>query len=103
MTYNRADLLTRCLDGLVASTRAPDAVYVVNNASEDHTREVLEAHSGLPLHAIHSEENLGGAGGFHLGVRTAYDAGFRMVSVEQGWAAASGQMLQADGVFFRLP
>ena len=35
-------------------------------------------------------------------IATAYDAGFRMVSVEQGWAAATGQMLQADGVFFRL-
>ena len=35
-------------------------------------------------------------------IRTAYDAGFQMVGVEQGWAAASGQMLQADGVFFRL-
>ena len=35
-------------------------------------------------------------------ISTAYRAGFQMVSVEQGWAAASGQMLQADGVFFRL-
>ena len=35
-------------------------------------------------------------------IRTAYDAGFQMVGVEQGWAAESGQMLQADGVFFRL-
>ncbi|MFL6062326.1 MAG: FkbM family methyltransferase [Marmoricola sp.] len=32
----------------------------------------------------------------------AYAAGFQMVGVEQGWAAESGQMLQADGVFFRL-
>lgn len=32
----------------------------------------------------------------------AYDAGFSMVGIEQGWAAESGQMLQADGVFFRL-
>jgi len=80
VTFNRADLLTRCLDGLVASKHRPDAVYVVNNASEDHTKEVLDAHTsqpgGLPLHAIHSDENLGGAGGFHLGVRTAYEAGY---------------------------
>lgn len=32
----------------------------------------------------------------------AYEAGFQMVGIEQGWAAPSGQMLQADGVFFRL-
>lgn len=35
-------------------------------------------------------------------VAIAYDAGFSMVGIEQGWAAESGQMLQADGVFFRL-
>ncbi|MCW2856682.1 MAG: hypothetical protein JWR52_2297 [Marmoricola sp.] len=35
-------------------------------------------------------------------IALAYDAGFQMVGIEQGWAAPSGQMLQADGVFFRL-
>jgi GT2 family glycosyltransferase len=76
VTYNRADLLSRCLDGLAALERRPDAVYVVDNASGDHTGAVLEARTDLPLHAIRSEENLGGAGGFHLGVRAAYDGGF---------------------------
>ncbi len=76
VTFNRADLLSRCLDGLAASTRKPDAVIVVNNASEDHTREVLDDYSGLALQPLHSEENLGGAGGFHLGVQAAYEQGF---------------------------
>jgi len=79
VTFNRADLLTRCLDGLMASERRPDAVYVVNNASVDHTEEVLDSHQGLPLHPIHTGENLGGAGGFHLGVKTAYEAGYDRV------------------------
>ncbi|WP_109508185.1 glycosyltransferase family 2 protein [Nocardioides speluncae] len=75
VTYNRADLLSKMLDGLAALTRPADKIYVVNNASSDHTRQVLDERDDLPLTAIHSEENLGGAGGFHLGVRTAYDAG----------------------------
>jgi GT2 family glycosyltransferase len=78
VTFNRADLLTRMLDGLAAQTRVPDAVFVVDNASTDHTREILTArveHPELPLQVTHSEENLGGAGGFRLGVRMAYDAG----------------------------
>ena len=78
VTFNRADLLTRMLDGLAAQTRVPDAVFVVDNASTDHTREILTSrreHPELPLHVTHSEENLGGAGGFRLGVRLAYDAG----------------------------
>ena len=76
VTYNRAELLSRCLDGLAALERRPDAVYVVDNASSDHTGEVLEARTDLPLRPIRSEENLGGAGGFHLGVRAAYEGGF---------------------------
>jgi rhamnopyranosyl-N-acetylglucosaminyl-diphospho-decaprenol beta-1,3/1,4-galactofuranosyltransferase len=79
VTYNRADLLVGMLDGLAAQTRAPDAVFVIDNASTDHTRAVLDARTDLPLHVTTAEANLGGAGGFHLGVRAAYDAGFDRV------------------------
>ncbi|WP_374457922.1 glycosyltransferase family 2 protein [Nocardioides sp.] len=75
VTHNRADLLSRLLDGLAAQTRRPDAVVVVDNASADHTAEVLGARTDLPLHVI-TQDNLGGAGGFHAGVRAAYDAGW---------------------------
>ncbi|GAB2629676.1 glycosyltransferase family 2 protein [Nocardioides ginkgobilobae] len=79
VTFNRADLLTGMLDGLAALDRAPDAVVVVDNHSSDHTPDVLAAEltrGRLPLQVVRTEENLGGAGGFHLGLRTAY---------EQGW------------------
>ncbi len=75
VTHNRADLLARLLDGLASSSRRPDAVFVVDNASTDHTSQVLAGWTVLPLHPIRSEENLGGAGGFHRGVREAYAAG----------------------------
>jgi rhamnopyranosyl-N-acetylglucosaminyl-diphospho-decaprenol beta-1,3/1,4-galactofuranosyltransferase len=76
VTYNRADLLGRMLDGLAAQTHEPDAVIVIDNASDDHTRQVLEAHRGLHLQRIHLENNTGGAGGFRTGVRAAYEQGF---------------------------
>jgi rhamnopyranosyl-N-acetylglucosaminyl-diphospho-decaprenol beta-1,3/1,4-galactofuranosyltransferase len=81
VTFNRADLLRGLLQALAAQDQAPDEVFVVDNASGDHTREVMTeaAASGLPLTPIHSEENLGGAGGFHLGVRAAYDAGHERI------------------------
>lgn len=76
VTYNRAELLARLLEGLGRLTRPADAVFVVDNASSDHTAAVLAA-SDLPgLRVIRSSENLGGAGGFRAGVRAAYDAGF---------------------------
>ncbi len=76
VTYNRADLLRRCLAALARSDRRPDAVFVVDNASTDHTAEVLAATTDLPLHVIASEVNDGGAGGFSRGVGAAYEAGF---------------------------
>jgi rhamnopyranosyl-N-acetylglucosaminyl-diphospho-decaprenol beta-1,3/1,4-galactofuranosyltransferase len=79
VTYNRADLLARMLDGLAAQTRQPEAVIVVDNASTDHTREVLDARTDLPLHVTTTESNLGGSGGFHLGVRAAWEGGYDRV------------------------
>jgi GT2 family glycosyltransferase len=78
VTYNRADLLERCLEALAASRRRPDAVLVVDNASTDGTPQLLEtvaARGTLPLQVIRTEDNLGGAGGFHRGVAAAYRAG----------------------------
>jgi rhamnopyranosyl-N-acetylglucosaminyl-diphospho-decaprenol beta-1,3/1,4-galactofuranosyltransferase len=80
VTFNRAALLLRMLGALAASERRPDAVIVVDNASTDHTRTVLDgardAHRDLPLQVIRPEQNLGGSGGFHLGVEAAYEQGF---------------------------
>jgi rhamnopyranosyl-N-acetylglucosaminyl-diphospho-decaprenol beta-1,3/1,4-galactofuranosyltransferase len=81
VTHNRADLLAGMLDGLAAQTHAPDAVIVVDNGSTDHTGDVLAAatdRTGLPLEVI-AQDNVGGAGGFHRGVRAAYDGGWDRV------------------------
>jgi GT2 family glycosyltransferase len=75
VTYNRAELLGRCLDGLARSRRRPDLVVVVDNASTDRTPALLTRRDDLPLRVIRPAANLGGAGGFHLGVQAAYDAG----------------------------
>ncbi len=76
VTYNRADLLERMLGGLAALERRPDAVIVVDNASTDHTAQVLAAADVDHLEVLRTSENLGGAGGFHHGVREAYARGF---------------------------
>jgi rhamnopyranosyl-N-acetylglucosaminyl-diphospho-decaprenol beta-1,3/1,4-galactofuranosyltransferase len=83
VTFNRADLLVGMLAGLAAQTRRPDVVIVVDNASTDHTREVLAAQAASPdgpvLDVVLQDDNTGGAGGFHTGVRRAYDAGYDRV------------------------
>jgi rhamnopyranosyl-N-acetylglucosaminyl-diphospho-decaprenol beta-1,3/1,4-galactofuranosyltransferase len=76
VTYNRADLLDGLLDGLARLDRPADAVIVVDNASTDRTAEVLAASTLPGLRVVTSPENLGGAGGFHAGVRAAFEGGF---------------------------
>lgn len=70
VSYNRADLLRECLDGLLAQTRRPDRVIVIDNASTDTAVRVAQRH---PLHPEVSvlDHNVGGAGGFCAGIALA--------------------------------
>lgn len=95
VTYNRADLLTLTLDGLARQTRRPDAVIVVDNASADHTPEVLAARTDLPLQVVRLADNTGGAGGFHTGMRTAYDQGFDRIWLMDDDVVAADDCLAA--------
>ena len=100
VTYKRPELLDRLLDSLAAQTRAVDAIYVVDNASDPETAAVLDARAGLPLVVDHTGENLGGAGGFHRGLKAAYLAGYDRIWLMDDdvrpapWAL---QALLADG------
>ena len=74
VTRNRKDLLNECLAALLRQTRLPDRIYVVDNASTDGTAELLRARRILAdnrMVLIRLEQNTGGAGGFHEGMRQA--------------------------------
>ncbi|MGM0985695.1 MAG: glycosyltransferase family 2 protein [Pseudomonadota bacterium] len=75
LTYNRRELLRKCLDAIHAQTRACDGVIVINNASTDGTLEFLESgcYPGIKIYTL--KENRGAAGGFNVGFRLAYDNG----------------------------
>ncbi len=77
VTFNRRALLERLLDVLRATPDLAEIV-VVDNASTDGTTEWLadgSAGDGVPVHAVTLTENLGGAGGFHEGLRLALERG----------------------------
>ena len=75
VTYNRKALLGECLAALRAQTRPADEVLVVDNASTDGTADLVrEEHPDVELLAL--PDNQGGAGGFHEGMKRAYDQGF---------------------------
>jgi GT2 family glycosyltransferase len=74
VTYNRKELLRRCLLAISAQTQKPDLILVVDNASTDGTREMLEQVSmdSIPeIETLFLSENSGGAGGFSAGMEHA--------------------------------
>ncbi len=73
VTRDRPALLRQCLDSVLDQARRPDAVIVVDNASQDATREALEHYPTIDC--LHLAHNIGGAGGFGAGIQTALDAG----------------------------
>ncbi|MBF0343624.1 MAG: glycosyltransferase family 2 protein [Nitrospirae bacterium] len=103
VTYNRKHLLLECLEGLRRQNRPVEAVYVIDNSSADGTpQELLEAgfisehpdedlqrpcelsssvlsadsEKTIQLIYIRMPGNVGATGGFHEGMRRAYDRGF---------------------------
>ena len=74
VTYNRLPLLRECLTALAEQTRPPDRVIVVDNASTDGTPEAVRSEfPAADLLAL--PENVGGAGGFHEGLKLAHADG----------------------------
>jgi rhamnopyranosyl-N-acetylglucosaminyl-diphospho-decaprenol beta-1,3/1,4-galactofuranosyltransferase len=74
VTRDRTELLTQSLAAVAAQSRRPDHVVVVDNGSDDAVRAAVEA-SGLPATYLPSRRNLGGAGGFALGMLHALALG----------------------------
>ncbi len=68
VTYNRLQLLKKCLTAVSGQSTIPDEIIVVNNGSTDNTQEWL---SGQPV-TTYNQENMGGAGGFSFGIKEAY-------------------------------
>ncbi|WP_254694108.1 glycosyltransferase [Sulfitobacter sp. SK012] len=74
VTFNRLAQLKITLErllGVQADHLA--AVVVVNNASTDDTAAWLESQTNTRLNVITSSKNLGGAGGFEIGMRHAME------------------------------
>lgn len=78
VTYNRSHLLDRLLNSIHLMDPMPGHVVIIDNASSDDTREIVERHtSSLDAAVMYKKlsTNTGGAGGFHTGVKTAYELG----------------------------
>ena len=80
VTYNRKELLGRCLKGIYSQTLSPKTVYIVDNASTDGTYIYLQENhliscSMINIKYIRLEKNGGGASGFYNGLKAAHEEG----------------------------
>ncbi|WP_277233876.1 glycosyltransferase [Phocaeicola salanitronis] len=77
VTYNRKDLLAKCLDAIKKGEMQPSAIYIVDNNSHDGTHDMLQSKGYLNdenIIYINTGENLGGAGGFYTGMKAAHES-----------------------------
>lgn len=118
VTYNRKELLLESLGNLCEQTHPLTAICIVDNASTDNTSQALldagyidelpsqevsellektitikndTTKRSLTVHYFRMNENTGGSGGFHEGIKQAYCKGYDWVWVmdDDGKAAPS--------------
>jgi len=80
VTYNRKELLKECLQALLNQTRPLDEIIVIDNASTDGTEQMVRSEFPQVTY-VKLPENIGGAGGFHEGMKLAYEEGYDWIWV----------------------
>ncbi len=81
VTYNRKEMLIKCLEAIASGSLRPKGVIIIDNAGTDRTYEYLEekgyseAAGDISVVYRKLESNLGGAGGFNEGIGLALKKG----------------------------
>ncbi|TFD05119.1 glycosyltransferase [Cryobacterium sp. TMT1-66-1] len=78
VSHNRVELLRRCLSAILVQSPAPDEVILVDNVSTDGSVDMVRNEFPM-VTVIESLANLGGAGGFALGIDIAIQRGHSAV------------------------
>ncbi len=78
VTYNRKVLLTECLEAILSQTFSVYRLIIIDNASTDGTPELLDEKGILNRKDViyqRMDTNVGGAGGFNVGLELAQSMG----------------------------
>ncbi len=106
VTFNRKKLLLECLEALLNQTYPLNAIYILDNASTDgtpellkekgfiknlppkstvkpweHTKDIKVKNKLVKIHYVKMNKNTGGAGGFHEGIKRAFEKGYNWLWV----------------------
>lgn len=91
VTYNRKELLRQNLDCLMNQRKGCD-VLVIDNASTDGTSDLVELRNPSVIY-YNTGSNLGGAGGFEVGVKIAVEKGYEYVWIMDDDTLPNGDAL----------
>ncbi|MDR7927289.1 glycosyltransferase family 2 protein [Acidithiobacillus thiooxidans] len=79
VTYNRKTMLVDCLRAVFLQSHPLDRIFIIDNASTDGTRALLESEgflSDLRFVYVRLDANFGGAGGFSCGLNLGLVEGY---------------------------
>lgn len=77
VTYNRKELLDECINALLNQSYKDFDILIIDNASTDNTYEsVVKKYESERVKYINTGKNLGGAGGFNIGIKEAITHGY---------------------------
>ena len=91
VTFNRLELLKKCIQSLREQTRKLDGIIVVNNNSTDGTLDWLNSQDDL---TVITQENSGSAGGQYTGIKTAYEKGYDWILTFEDELRAEPNLIQ---------
>lgn len=64
LTRNRADLLKKTIESLIQQTLSGITITILDNASTDHTAQVVKSFNSPKVRIVSAKENLGALGNF---------------------------------------
>ncbi len=81
VTYNRKELLRESIEALLNQSFSQFDIMIIDNASTDGTYDYISdlARNNKKVKYYNTGENLGGAGGFSLGIKKACEKGYERV------------------------
>lgn len=95
VTYNRKELLVRCIEHILNQQGISCDVLVVDNASTDGTAQRVQSIPDSRVRYRNTGANLGGAGGFHYGLQWAVNDGYDFVWIMDDDCLPNGDALKA--------
>ncbi len=74
--YNKREFVVNCIKSILNQSFQDFDLYVIDNASQDDSVEVIRREFGDKVNLIVNAENLGGSGGFNTGLRKGLAVGY---------------------------